>query len=72
MEFVFSVGNLNGPTGNIPRNELDIMERGTKQCEKLLEWMTPKITKKDPNSRRQGSASLDPKQKPENATIRAE
>ena len=39
MEFVFSVGNLNGPTGNIPTNELDIMERSTKQCEKLLEWM---------------------------------
>ena len=31
LEFVFSIGNLNNECGNIPRNELDIMERGTKQ-----------------------------------------
>ena len=37
LEFVFSIGNLNNESGNIPRNELDIMERGTKQCEKIIE-----------------------------------
>ena len=37
LEFVFSIGNLNNETGNIPRNELDIMERGTKKCEKIIE-----------------------------------
>ena len=51
MEFVFRVGNLNGPTGN----ELNIMERDTKQCEKLLEWMTPKIDKQILISRSTGS-----------------
>ena len=30
IEFAFSIGNLNNESGNIPRNELDIMERGTK------------------------------------------
>ena len=28
------------------KKKLDIMERGTKQCEKLMEWMTPKIERK--------------------------
>ena len=37
LEFVFSIGNLNNDSGKIPRNELDIMERGTKQCEKIIE-----------------------------------
>ena len=37
LEFVFSIGNLNNESGNIPRNELDIMERGTKQNGCLLE-----------------------------------
>ena len=37
LEFVFSIGNLNNENGNIPRNKLDIMERGTNQCEKILE-----------------------------------
>ena len=46
LEFVFSIGNLNNESGNIPRNELDIMERGTKQCEKVLEWMSPQVKKK--------------------------
>ena len=32
LEFVFSIGNLNNDSGNIPRAELDIMERGAKQC----------------------------------------
>ena len=41
LEFVFSIGNLNNESGNIPRNELDIMERGTKQCEKIIDWMSP-------------------------------
>ena len=37
LEYVFSIGNLNNTSSNIPRHELDIMERGTKQCEKVLE-----------------------------------
>ena len=41
LEFVFSIGNLNNESGIIPRNELDVIERGTRQCEKLIEWMTP-------------------------------
>ena len=43
---MFSIGNLNNESSNIPRNELDIMERGTKQCEKKIEWMSPRIKKK--------------------------
>ena len=43
---MFSIGNLNNESGNIPRNELDIMERGTKQCEKIIEWMSPQVKKK--------------------------
>ena len=43
---MFSIGNLNNESGNIPRNELDIMERGTKQCEKILEWMSPQVKTK--------------------------
>ena len=46
MEFVFSTGNLNVEAGNIPRNELDSMWRGAEQCEKMLEWITPKISRK--------------------------
>ena len=46
LEFVFSIVNLNNESGNIPRNELDIMERGTKQCEKIIEWMSPQVKKK--------------------------
>ena len=46
LEFVFSIGNLNNNSGNIPRNELDRMERGTKQCEKIIEWMSPHVKKK--------------------------
>ena len=46
LEFVFSIGNLNNDSGNIPRNELDIMERGTNQCEKIIEWMSPQVKKK--------------------------
>ena len=38
LEFVFSIGNLNNESGIIPRNELDVIERGTRQCEKLIEW----------------------------------
>ena len=30
LEFIFSSGNLNDDSGNIPRAELDIMERGAK------------------------------------------
>ena len=37
LEFVFSIGNLNNTSANIPRHELDIMERGAKQCEKILD-----------------------------------
>ena len=36
LEFLLSIGNHNNESGNIPRNELDIMERGTNQCEKIL------------------------------------
>ena len=46
LEFVFSIGNLNNESGIIPRNELDVIERGTRQCEKLIEWMTPQVKKK--------------------------
>ena len=46
LEFLFSIGNLNNESGNIRRNELDIMERGAKQCEKLMEWMAPRIERK--------------------------
>ena len=37
LEFVYSIGNLNDESGIIPRNELDVIERGTRQCEKLIE-----------------------------------
>ena len=30
LDFVFSIGNLNNENGVIPRNELDIIERGTR------------------------------------------
>ena len=31
LEFVFSIGNLNNESGIIPRNELDVIERSTRQ-----------------------------------------
>ena len=43
LDFVFSIGHLNNDNGVIPRNELDVIERGTRQCEKLLDWMTPLV-----------------------------
>ena len=46
LEFVFSIGNLNNESGNIPRNELDIIERGVKQCEKIMDWMAPRVERK--------------------------
>ena len=46
LDFVFSIGHLNNENGVIPRNELDVLERGTRQCEKLLEWMTPLVKRK--------------------------
>ena len=46
LDFVFSIGNLNNENGVIPRNELDIIERGTRQAEKLLEWMTRRVKRK--------------------------
>merc|ERR1711872_1085411 len=46
LDFVFSIGNLNNEDGIIQRNELEIIEKGTKQAEKLINWMTPKIKKK--------------------------
>ena len=46
LDFVFSIGNLNNENGVIPRNELDVIEKGTRQCERLLEWMTPLIKRK--------------------------
>merc|ERR1712240_946561 len=46
LDFVFSIGNLNNENRVIPRNELDIIERGTRQAEKLLEWITPMVKKK--------------------------
>ena len=46
LEFIFSIGNLNNESGIIPRNELDVIERGTRQCEKLIEWMTPQVKRK--------------------------
>ena len=46
LDFVFSIGHLNNDNGVIPRNELDVIERGTRQCERLLEWMTPRVKRK--------------------------
>ena len=46
MDFVFSIDNLNDENGVIPKNELDVIERGTRQCERLIEWMTPPVKKK--------------------------
>ena len=46
LDFVFSIGNLNNENGVIPRNELEIIERGTKQAEKLIGWMTPRVKRK--------------------------
>merc|ERR1711893_119822 len=46
LDFLFSIGNLNNENGVIPRNELDVIERGTRQCEKLLDWMTPLVKRK--------------------------
>ena len=46
LDFVFSIGHLNNDNGVIPRNELDVIERGTRQCERLLEWMTPTVKRK--------------------------
>ena len=46
LDFVFSIGNLNNESGIIPRNELDVIERGTRQCERLIEWMTPLVKTK--------------------------
>ena len=46
LDFVFSIGNLNNENGVIPRNELDVIERGTRQCEKLLDWMTALVKRK--------------------------
>ena len=46
LDFVFSIGHLNNENGVIPRNELDVIERGTRQCERLLEWMTPLVKRK--------------------------
>ena len=43
LDFVFSIGHLNNDSGVIPRNELDVIERGTRQCERLLDWMTPMV-----------------------------
>ena len=37
---------MNNVNGVIPRNELDVIEKGTRQCEKLLEWMTPLVKRK--------------------------
>ena len=46
LDFVFSIGNLNNENGVIPQNELDVIEKGTRQCERLLEWVTPLIKRK--------------------------
>ena len=46
MDFVFSIGKLNNENEVIPRNELDVIEKGTRQCERLLEWMTSLVKKK--------------------------
>ena len=46
LEFIFSVGYLNSNSSNIPRHEIDIIDRGTVQCERILEWLTTKIKRK--------------------------
>ena len=35
FDFVFSIGNLNNENGVIPRNELDVIEIGTRQCDQM-------------------------------------
>ena len=70
LDFVFSIGNLNNEDGVIPRNELEIIERGTKQAEKLINWMTPKIKKENSNYGCKGSVTLVKEQTSENSTIR--
>ena len=46
LDFVFSIGNLNNDDGIIPRNELEIIDKGAKQAEKLINWMVPRVKKK--------------------------
>merc|ERR1711873_100908 len=46
LDFVFSIGNLNNEDGIIPRNELEIIDKGKKQAEKLISWMTPRVKHK--------------------------
>merc|ERR1711989_44610 len=43
---VFSIGNLNNEDGIIPRNELEIIDKGARQAEKLINWMVPRVKKK--------------------------
>ena len=43
LDFVFSIGNLNNEDGIIPRNELEIIDKGTKQAEKLINWMVQSL-----------------------------
>merc|ERR1711978_211899 len=46
LDFVFSIGNLNNEDGIIPRNELEIIDKGTRQAEKLINWMVPRVKKR--------------------------
>merc|ERR1711976_310914 len=46
LDFVFSIGNLNNEDGIIPRNELEIIDKGARQAEKLINWMVPRVKKK--------------------------
>ena len=71
LDFVFSIGNLNNEDGIIPRNELEIIDKGTKQAEKLINWMVPEIKKENPDHRCQSPVTVVEKQTPENSTVRA-
>ena len=46
LDFVFSIGNLNNEDGIIPRNELEIIDKGARQAEKLINWMVPNSSRK--------------------------
>ena len=58
LDFVFSIGNLNNEDGIIPRNELEIIDKGTKQAEKLINWMVPRVKKEDFDYRCQSATTM--------------
>ena len=51
-------------------DELEIIEKGTKQAEKLINWMVP-VIKKNSDHGCQSPVTVVEKQTPENSTVRA-